>query len=112
MFTYLNSVYVTDFNMADGHAFDDSVIIEDYFAYPQSIENGEEVPSSKSTNLTFSGKEFAWQGSLDQLKDFLNYSLKFEGKWTSPGGDVKLVTNCDYIVRWYGRIKKKLSVVL
>ena len=65
--------------MVEGHAFDNSVIIEDYFAYPQSIENGEEVPASKLTNLTFSGKEFAWHGSLDQLKDFLKYNLKLEG---------------------------------
>ena len=75
-------------------------------------KNGEEVPASKLTNLTFSGKGFAWHRSLDQLKDFLKYNLKLEGKWTSPGGDVKLlVTSCDYIVKWNGRIKKKLSVV-
>lgn len=97
--------------MADDHAFDNSVIIEDYFAYPQTIENGKEDPAPKTTNLTFSGKEFAWQGSIEQLRDFLKYNLKLEGKWTSPGGDTKLFTSCDYTVKWYGRIKKKLAVV-
>ena len=98
--------------MADDHAFDNSVIIEDYFAYTQTVENGKEYPAPKITNLTFSGKEFAWQGSIEQLRDFLKYNLKLEVKWTSPGGDTKLFTSCDYIVKWYGRIKKKLAVFL
>ncbi len=42
--------------MADGHALESSVIIEDYFAYPRSIDSGEEHPVSKSINL--SGKDF------------------------------------------------------
>ena len=68
--------------MADGHALESSVIIEDYFAYPRSIDSGaEEHPVSKSINLTFSNEKFAWQGFLHELKAFVQNDLRHEGTY-------------------------------
>ena len=97
--------------MDEGHTLENSVIIEDYFAYPQSNNNEEEHLISRAVNLTYSAKEFAWEGSLEELKAFVKYDLQLQGKWTSPGGEVKLFTSCNYILKWHGKSKLKLSIV-
>ena len=87
--------------MDEGHTLENSVIIEDYFAYPQSNDNEEENLISRTVNLTYSAKEFAWEGSLEELKAFVKYDLQRQGRWTSPGGEVKLFTSCNYILKWH-----------
>ena len=48
---------------------------------------------------------------LYTLKAFVKYDLQLQEKWTSPGGEVKLFTSCNYILKWHGKSKKKLSIV-
>jgi hypothetical protein len=36
--------------------------------------------------------EYYWQGTLRELKLFVEANLKLQGKWSSPGGEVKLLT--------------------
>jgi hypothetical protein len=37
--------------------------------------------------------EYYWQGTLSELKLFVETNpLKLQGKWSSPGGEVKLFT--------------------
>jgi hypothetical protein len=66
--------------MDEGHTLENSVIIEDYFAYPQSNNNEEEHLISRAVNLTYTVKEFAWEGSLEELKAFVKYDLQLQGK--------------------------------
>ena len=37
--------------------------------------------------------------------------MNFDGKWSSPGGDVKVFENEKYCLKWYGATKKKLLIV-
>jgi hypothetical protein len=83
--------------MAEGHTLKSSVIIDDYLAYPQSNNNEEEHLTSRAVNLIYSEKEFSWEGSLDELKSLVKYDVQLQGKRTSPGGQVKLFTSCNYI---------------
>ncbi|CAB4007987.1 Hypothetical predicted protein [Paramuricea clavata] len=65
--------------MDEGHTLENSVIIEDYFAYPQSNNNEEEHLTSKAVNLIYSAKEFAWEGSLEELKALKKLSIVCDG---------------------------------
>ena len=46
------------------------------------------------------------------LKSFVEQILKLQGKWSSPGGDVKLF--CDeeskFSIKWYGQRSRKLII--
>ena len=57
------------------------------------------------------GGYLAWESHIDDLKEFVQKSLNFDGKWSSPGGDVKVFENEKYCLKWYGVIKKKLLIV-
>ena len=80
--------------MADGRPqLNDSVLIDDYFALSETLPNQNvliaSTPSTKA-NLTYKGNEFAWNGCLESLKCFVQTDLYLRGKWSSPGGEVKL----------------------
>ena len=93
-------------------AFDSSVIIEDYFA--SSLPKKNTLIAStplKIANLIRLGNEFAWEGSLESLKEFIKDKLNIEGKWSSPGGETKLFTSANCLMKWYGKSRKKLVVV-
>lgn len=99
--------------MADRRAMDSSIIIEDYFTFPQSLHKEDSLITStptKLTNLINTGNEFAWKGSLEGLKIFVQTDLKLQGKWTSPGGEVKLFTSKNYVIKWYGKNKRIVIV--
>ena len=53
----------------------------------------------------------AWESHISDLKEFVQKSLNFDGKWSSPGGDVKVFENEKYCLKWYGATKKKLLIV-
>ena len=70
-----------------------SVIIDDHLSFPQTSKPVNTPISStpyKQKKLLCSGKEFTWEGCLDDLRKFVQADLKLHGKWTSPGGEVKL----------------------
>ena len=59
------------------------------------------------------GDNFVWNGSITQLKRFVNEELHLCGSWKSPGGDIKQFTNeaSDTILKWLGTNKKKLLIM-
>ena len=57
------------------------------------------------------GGYLAWESHISDLKEFVQNSLNFDGKWSTPGGDVKVFENEKYCLKWYGGTKKKLLIV-
>ena len=97
-----------------GPILNGSVIIDDHFSFPQTSKQVNTSISStpyKQKKLLCFGKEFTWEGCLDDLRKFVQADLKLHGKWTSPGGEVKLFTCNEYTLKWYGVNKKKLVVI-
>ena len=62
--------------------------------------------------LTYDGKFYRWNGSLDELKSFVEQQLKLHGSWTSPGGETKVFRSeeSDFIIKWYGVSSKKIVI--
>ena len=58
-----------------------------------------------------SKKEYFWNGSVRELKSFVENDLGLSGKWTSPGGEVKLFTNTDFRLKWQGSSIKRLVII-
>jgi hypothetical protein len=65
----------------------------------------------RATNLIKLGEELFWEGSLECLNNFVKVDLNIEGKWTSPGGEVKVFTTKDHIIKWTGKSTRKLVVM-
>ena len=100
--------------MACGHAFESSVIIEDHFGSSQGIPEQNLLTTStpsKLSSLVKLDNELAWNGLLKSLKLFVQSGLSIEGQWSSPGGEVKQFTSKDYIIKWYGKKKQKISII-
>ena len=57
--------------------------------------------------------EYYWQGTLSELKLFVETNLKLQGKWSSPGGEVKLFTasTTNLSIKWHGPKRKRLEVM-
>jgi hypothetical protein len=49
---------------------------------------------------------------LIDLKSFVEQILKLQGKWSSPGGDVKLFCGEEskFSIKWYGQRSRKLII--
>ena len=62
--------------------------------------------------LTYDGKFYRWNGSLDELKSFVEQQLKLHGSWTSPGGETKVfrLEQSDFIIKRYGASSKKIII--
>ena len=56
--------------------------------------------------------KYWWTGSLDDLKQFVDKNLEIKGKWSSPGGNVKLFTATDsnFVIKWNGPRSQKLTI--
>ena len=106
--------YPTKYNaMAVGCDLKSSIVVEDHFAFSQRTvrtDDGENEQLYNTASLLYSENEFSWEGSLDELKAFVQNELKLRGKWTSPGGEVKLFTGVNVSVKWLGRKKRKLTI--
>ena len=50
--------------------------------------------------VTDKGK-YKWQGDYKALQNFSGDVLKMKGKWSSPGGNVKLLKTDELALRWY-----------
>ena len=62
--------------------------------------------------LIYDGETYLWNGTLSDLKCFVNDILNLKGKWTSPGGDVKLFSTADsgFLIKWFGLRSQKLVI--
>ena len=45
------------------------------------------------------------------MKSFVENNLGLSGKWTSPGGEVKLFTNANFRLKWQGSSIKRLVII-
>ena len=57
-------------------------------------------PSEFPLIVTDKGK-YKWQGDYKALQNFSGDVLKMKGKWSSPGGNVKLLKTDELALRWY-----------
>ena len=99
--------------MADGPQLNCSVLINDYFACSETLLGQSALIAStpsKKVNLINKGNEFAWNGCLESLKNFVHADLNLRGKWSSPGGEVKLFKDPKLSLKWYGKNKKLVIV--
>ena len=67
-----------------------------------STENNEISfgPSEFPLVVTVNGK-YKWQGDYKALQNFSEDVLKMKGKWSSPGGNVKLLKTDELVLRWH-----------
>ena len=81
---------------------------------PENLDENEEYEKRKTLdlqrNLTQKEKDYFWEGNLPQLKSFVEKTLKIDGSWSSPGGEVTLFKSQNVILKWYGTTRKKLVV--
>lgn len=63
-------------------------------------------------NLSVDGDVYRWSGSLNELKLFVEETLTAKGKWSSPGGSVKLFKDqeSDLTIKWYGPQSQRIVV--
>ena len=78
---------------------DSSVLVEDYFTSYSSSVNESLISTSKRSYLISLDNEFAWEGSLNELKAFVHDKLCMQGKWTSPGGEAKHFSDPNYTLK-------------
>jgi hypothetical protein len=57
--------------------------------------------------------EYYWQGTLSELKLFVEANLKLQGIWSSPGGEFKLFTPSasNQSIKCHGPKRKRLEVM-
>ena len=81
---------------------------------PENLDENEDYETRKTLdiqrNLTQREKDYFWDGNLPQLKSFVEETLKIDGSWLSPRGEVKLFKSQNVILKWYGPTRKKLVV--
>ena len=101
-------------------------IMEDGYTLPSSDDNpsSEEnqfveaemelflpnLETSDLQHLQLKGDKLAWKSSLDSLKSFVMCDLQQQGKWTSPGGNMKQFksNNKNLIINWYSKKQQTL----
>jgi hypothetical protein len=77
-------------------------------SFSDSISEVNTQKSLVTPRLHFNCNEFVWDGNLDELKEFVQDDLQLlNGKWSSPGGEVKLFTNPTFAFKWYNNNNNK-----
>ena len=67
------------------------------------------VDLCSSSDLKIDGEKLYWDGTLNDLKEFVSNRLKLSGRWTSPGGEVKLFTSDTGCLKWHGKSTKWIT---
>ena len=65
--------------------------------------------SDEITDLAMKNLKLSWAGDLESLKRVVSDYIKFDGRWTSPGGEKKVCSNQDTSITWW-KNKKFLLV--
>ena len=65
---------------------------------------------SINCKFRFTDKKLYWDGTIDDLKQFVAEKLKLSGKWSLPGVEVKLFTLDSLSLKWQGKTKKLITV--
>ena len=69
--------------MADGREPSGPVLTKDTESYQLNLKWCE------LQSLKLNGERLTWTNNLESLKNFVENGLKLQGKWSSPGGNVK-----------------------
>ena len=67
------------------------------------------IPNHNHVTSSTLNLKLSWTGDFQSLKDFVHTVIKFEGEWSSPGGEKKLFTSDQVTLTWL-RNKKYLSI--
>ena len=62
-------------------------------------------------NLKTNREKFYWDGAWCELRKFVLDDLKLTGRWTSPGGKVKLFPSDNFSIKWHGKSTKWITVI-
>ena len=60
-------------------------------------------------NLGMKNLKLSWAGDFESLQRIVSDYMKFDGKWSSPGGEKKVCSDCDTSITWWK--KRKLLAV-
>ena len=97
----------THTNMAAGQKLHDSecrlskdfaINLDDKGVYTDTYPN-------VTGKLTFDGDKLYWNGNLTELKSFVASCLNLDGKWSSPGGQVKLFKVQNLEIKYNGKVR-------
>ena len=66
--------------------------------------------ANQSLSSTENEEKFIWDGTLENLKKFVADELKLLGKWTSPGGETKLLTSPLVSLKWQSKTSKWITI--
>ena len=67
-----------------------------------SVENTQIPHDECEFPLVFTEKgKYKWQGDFAALQKFTEEVLKMKGKWSTPGGNAKLLKTEELALRWY-----------
>jgi hypothetical protein len=61
-------------------------------------------------NLKITGERLYWDSTVSNLKEFVSNELGISGKWSSPGGEVKLLTSDSVSLKWHGKTAKWITL--
>jgi hypothetical protein len=61
------------------------------------------LPHTDELDLTYDGKRLKWNKNFEDLKYFFETVVGLNGKWPSPGGYSKKLSNCksNITITWY-----------
>ncbi|CAB4037689.1 Hypothetical predicted protein [Paramuricea clavata] len=104
--------------MADGHAMYSSVINtllpDNNHLTDTNSDLAKDLSSTRTINdeitaLAMKNLKLSWAGDFESLKRVVSDYIKFDGRWTSPGGEKKVCSNPDTSITWW-KNKKFLLV--
>ena len=67
------------------------------------------MAKNQCLSSTENGEKFIWDGTLENLKNFVADELKLLDKWTS-GGETKLFTSGLVCLKWQSKTSKWISI--
>ena len=73
------------------------------FSYKKSLNPDDFLAYKDALDLSCDGKRLKWNGSFEDLEYFFETVVGLNGKWTSPGGYSKKLSNCksNITITWY-----------
>ena len=104
--------------MADGHEMYSSVINtllpDNNHLTDTNSDLAKDLSSRQTINdeifvLAMKNLKLSWAGDYECLKRVVSDYIKFDGRWSSPGGEKKVCSNPDTSITWWK--KKKFLLV-
>ena len=106
------------FNMADGHEMYSSVINtllrDNNHLTDTNTDLDKDLSSIRTINdeiigLAMKNLKLSWAGDFESLKRVVSDYIKFDGRWSSPGGEKKVCSNPETSITWGRLFKSRLA---